>query len=1122
MDYLPRSNIGQTNYGRHSDHTARTASPTETDMKDNLPPPPPPKDTFYSSSSLYASTSKAQLSQTSLLPSRAATQPTPTTPRSNATPKWYNLATGGKSPAGSQTSLTLPQTSLVSKPSKSKFRLPRLRKRPSTDPGPPDSSEGSSIASSRPDTRENGEGSSQSLHHDDGISSPWGFQHNVHVDDRLKGLPAEWANALLAAGYSVEEVNAIYSKRQSISKPKQSIPSSSNTTPKPNATLPKSKSDTSGTQGTRAVLGIHHVPSITRVAPPAYSSLSNSSSPSMPPPLDISTSKAVPPDKPSSPPVSPKTSKTTSIRHAISSTIRQARSSASLRKVTDTSAPPQIPASPRRDAPEAQTTTFWDDEDEDGDNRTSETTNTNGSRSERHDRLGELPLEQMRKSKSAVSLRTASRRSLSTPGSPTSPTIPSLPAPELTLPDFDGFGSFGSLAEAFHPILSGSTSIPRFEGLSLRPADAPNSSSKSTPAAPEAPPSLSLKPAALPLDPLKISPLNILPKTIRKGDDVLRQEPEQSGASTTKPSVVISGTTSMSSLEGSSPRQAVAQPPYWGQALAPRPVPRGRVTDPLRSENSLTVLMAEYADDINNATENDDRLLPYLNSTPPSPNPPRNDTSNEGPMSRSSSSTSVSESSTTVSAASSAGSSPAGGYAVSVVRTAVESIERRKEDVKPLSPARIEVATATRLVPLSVRGPSSFTLGLPPALSRPISTATATTASPYHGVLDDWLEAEEDDGDDPATTPEDREAKNYVEENDLEITSDDGGEPFDLLHSAFPQPPSILVNGSGRNSSNSGAYDASEEDDDLPLILMPLARHIRRIGDGEQPSLVEPVAEGRFGVVFAAHPTNKQSRPDMVAVKTIGVVSNHQPKFIALQKELELLQDVKHNNILAYDGVYLVRDPDVQGGLSLWLQMELLDSSLADVLGFLADGLAVGEPAIARFACDVLQGLDYLQNLNIAHRDVRSDNLLLSRSGVLKLSDFSNATQIRPTESKRSSVYGQPPYWMDPEMRRGQPYDPYAADIWSVGATVWEVVEGDPPFINIEDTKNFPDRWPPLSAPEDYSPELEEFLSQCSQPAKRRPRADKLLQSPFVQSAGPRSCVVDLLKQVRALERATK
>lgn len=89
-------------------------------------------------------------------------------------------------------------------------------------------------------------------------------------------------------------------------------------------------------------------------------------------------------------------------------------------------------------------------------------------------------------------------------------------------------------------------------------------------------------------------------------------------------------------------------------------------------------------------------------------------------------------------------------------------------------------------------------------------------------------------------------------------------------------------------------------------------------------------------------------------------------------------------------------------------------------------------------------------------------------------------------------------YWQAPEIRLG-PYDPLKVDVWSLGATVWEMAETSPPFSNegkAADAREMSvvldDRWPPLSNPRLYSPAFQDFLMDCSEPAESRPDPEEL------------------------------
>ncbi|KAK2815573.1 hypothetical protein Q5P01_026040 [Channa striata] len=288
--------------------------------------------------------------------------------------------------------------------------------------------------------------------------------------------------------------------------------------------------------------------------------------------------------------------------------------------------------------------------------------------------------------------------------------------------------------------------------------------------------------------------------------------------------------------------------------------------------------------------------------------------------------------------------------------------------------------------------------------------------------------------------------------------------------------------------------------------------HVRRDENPEEIwEIIGELGDGAFGKVFKAQ--NKQTGV-LAAAKVIDTKTEEELEDYMV--EIDILASCEHQNIVQLlDAFYY------EG--KLWILIEFCAGGAVDAV-MLELERALTEPQIRVVCKQTLQALVYLHDNKIIHRDLKAGNILLTLNGDVKLADFGVSAKNTKTLQRRDSFIGTP-YWMAPEVvmcetSKDRPYD-YKADIWSLGVTLIELAQIEPPNhemnpmrVLLKIAKADP---PTLMQPSRWSPEFSDFLKRClDKNVDNRWNATQLLQHSFVSSLTDNKPLRELIAEAKA------
>ncbi|XP_060772482.1 mitogen-activated protein kinase kinase kinase 4 isoform X4 [Neoarius graeffei] len=254
------------------------------------------------------------------------------------------------------------------------------------------------------------------------------------------------------------------------------------------------------------------------------------------------------------------------------------------------------------------------------------------------------------------------------------------------------------------------------------------------------------------------------------------------------------------------------------------------------------------------------------------------------------------------------------------------------------------------------------------------------------------------------------------------------------------------------------------------------------------------IGEGQYGKVYTCINVDTG---ELMAMKEIRFQPNDHKTIKETADELKIFEGIKHPNLVRYFGVELHRE-------EMYIFMEYCDEGTLEEVS----RLGLQEHVIRLYCKQITTAINVLHEHGIVHRDIKGANIFLTSSGLIKLGDFGCSVKLKNNAhtmpGEVNSTLGTAAY-MAPEVitrAKGEGHG-RAADIWSLGCVLIEMVTGKRPWHEYE--HNFQIMYkvgmghkPPI--PEKLSTEGKDFLSHCleSEP-KYRSTASVLLDHPFVK-----------------------
>jgi NIMA (never in mitosis gene a)-related kinase len=155
-------------------------------------------------------------------------------------------------------------------------------------------------------------------------------------------------------------------------------------------------------------------------------------------------------------------------------------------------------------------------------------------------------------------------------------------------------------------------------------------------------------------------------------------------------------------------------------------------------------------------------------------------------------------------------------------------------------------------------------------------------------------------------------------------------------------------------------------------------------------------------------------------------------------REALILQNLKHPNIISFRDAYTTKKQ------KLCIIMDFADGGDLQTRIKERNGRPFPEDQIIDWFVQICLAIKHVHDRKILHRDLKSQNIFLTKTGRVKLGDFGIAKVLNATVDNARTMVGTP-YYLSPEIIEGRPYN-FKSDIWSLGVLLYELCCLKPPF----------------------------------------------------------------------------